>query len=98
MTNPSPYLRRIGFAGLLAWIAMFSTRAATVDDFLQNQATISGAGNSTQGDSMLGGERDLEVTLSAGTISAGVSLGVLNATGNASANGAVSVVWDGDDN
>lgn len=98
MTNLFPYLRRIALAGLLAGTAMFHARAATVDDFLQNQAAISGAGNSTQDGSMLGGERDLQVIQTAGAISAGASLGVLNATGNATANGTVSIVWDGNDN
>src|SRR5437762_12724058 len=99
---PLPLGARVAAANFAA-LALFLTCSEfslnaqiVIDDFQQNQAAITGAGSSTQTGSMIGGERDLSV--SAGALSAGGSLGVLKISGDAAANGTVEVVWDGADN
>ena len=72
-----------------------------IDSFQVNQATLSGAGGSAQtgsSGSMVGGERDLRVSVVSGSISAGASLGVLKVSAGVGANGSVEAVWDGVDN
>jgi hypothetical protein len=75
-----------------------ATAQTIIDDFQQNQSTLTGTGSATQVGSMIGGERDLALSVSNGAISVGVSLGVLRVSGDAAANGSVEVVWDGIDN
>jgi hypothetical protein len=79
-------------------VTALDLRAALIDDFQVTQASLAGTGSSTvPAASALGGERDLAVTTSAGTISAGVSLGVARIVGDGSASGTVELVWDGAD-
>src|SRR5881394_400222 len=90
------------FAALAALLCLSGmsriTAQIVIDGFQQSQATITGTASSTQAGSMIGGERDLALSVSTGAISAGVSLGVLKISGDGAANGTVEAVWDGADN
>src|ERR1041385_9182899 len=83
---------------LMVGVAFHAAAQTVIDDFRQGQATLTGVGSSTQAGLMIGGERDLALSVSAGAISAGVSVGLLKISGDGAADGTVEVVWDGADN
>src|SRR4051794_12731049 len=70
----------LGLAGLFGQVQVAAGAfSGIIDNFSENQATITGSGNSTLDGSMVGGERDLLVTASMNaTVSAGVDSGVLH--------------------
>jgi hypothetical protein len=107
----------LGLAGLV-FILIVSAAAAgsgtaealTIDDFTTGQATqtltfppaATSAAASVSGSGILGGERDIEVSLTSGTtagdsIGSGVSGGMFSQSQDASIMGSSRIVWDGTD-
>jgi hypothetical protein len=104
MGNPLKPAFAFGFLpcalALVAASLLVSRAQVVIDNFDQNQATLSVPGNSTQDGAMLGNERDLQLAFSGGgTASLGVSTGTLNfqATGGGAAFASAEAVWDGND-
>ncbi len=96
--SPS-HRRRIALAGLAHGLTCLQLAAQTIiDDFQINQAAIGSNGvASVEGSTMsiVGGEREVKVTTLAGSISAIATLGLFQVVGDANANGAVEIRWDG---
>ena len=96
---PPRWARRVQELVLAALLVGNAASAAVViDDFQANQAALTSSDASTLSSAVLGGERDLRLTLSKGAVSVGVSLGTLRLQGNDDADGTVELVWDGMDN
>ena len=76
--------------------------AITIDDFNINHPTTTGVGASTvDAGGILGGERDLRVTVTAGTasdVTAGVSNGILFDNRASAVTAESAFTWDGNDN
>src|SRR5439155_20006412 len=95
--NPLFFAFSLGLGGSLSVAGQ-----TVIDDFQKGQTTLAraaaGTDSSAVSGAMLGGERDVAVTLSSGSsISAGVALGRFRFNQDAGVTGTAEIVWDGVD-
>ena len=101
MNKQRQEILRVLLCGWVAAVCGVTANAITIDDFQVNQALATAPGASTVDHaSILGGERDVQVTLigGAGPISAEVKLGYSEHILSSASTGSTIMTWDGNDN
>ena len=84
----------------LGTVDTFSTDQTTIERVVGTDPIPSSVSSTASGGGILGGERDIQINITAGTttgnrLSSGVGVGLLSVGYEPSVEGAVQIVWDG---